>query len=429
MLMSRDALFRAEVIEHRRRRLMGEVMVVQPLTQTMMAAALTVFSLAGLTYLVAGSYAKTETVLGYIAPVGGLAQIYATHGGVVTEVSVHEGDMVPKGAPLIRLSLETAGTNGVLGEKLQKQTEVRIKEIERQIDAADRHTQDEAQRLKAHIQSIRAELASLDQRMASEAETLKLQQDDVRRYADLQRTGDGTLLELSRRRQLTLAQQATMQALAQQREQRLGDLSDAQAQLSALPTEQSVRLSQLRSAKSELEQSLAQLDVDSSYVVTAPIAGRIASMQAEAGQSVSPQMPLAAIVPEGSGLEANLLVPSRSVGLIQVGQEVRIRIDAFPYQRFGMITGHVEQLSRSSFRPGELVTPLEFREAVYRLTVSLDRSSISAYGEQRPLTPGMTLSADIVTGHRHFIDWVLDPLRAVRRGGYSRQREGEKGKR
>lgn len=409
-----SSLFRSEVIEHRRRRLMGEVIVVQPVTQAMMTGVLTLFSVAGLTYLTTGTYAKTETVPGYVAPTGGLAQIYASHGGIITEVPVHEGDFVEKGALLARLSLETAGTNGALGDKLKAETKSRIAETDRQIASADQHYDEDARRLRARILSIRSELVSVEQRLSSEAEALKLMEEDVRRYSELQKTGDGTLLELNRRKQMALSETGTIRQLEQQHEQRQGDLKDVESQLAALPTDRAEKLSQLRNARSELEQSLAQLDVNSAYVITAPVAGRVASLQAEPGQAVMSQTPLAALVPEGSGLEANLLVPSRSVGFAQIGQEVRLRIDAFPYQRFGMMTGHIAQISKASYRPGELLAPIEVKETVYRVVVSFERSAVSAYGEDRALTPGMTLTADVVTDRRHFMDWVLDPLRAVR---------------
>ena len=213
---------------------------------------------------------------------------------------------------------------------------------------------------------------------------------------------------------MVLSQESAIRQLEQQRGQHEGDLKDAESQLAGLPTGHEEKLSQLRSVRSELEQSLAQLDVNSAYVIQAPVAGRIASLQAEPGQAVTLQTPLAALVPEGSGLEANLLVPSRSTGFIQSGQEVRLRIDAFPYQRFGALIGHVQQVSKASYRPGELLAPVDVKETVFRVIVSLDRASVSAYGEDRLLTPGMALSADVVTEKRHFIDWVLDPIRAVR---------------
>lgn len=111
------------------------------------------------------------------------------------------------------------------------------------------------------------------------------------------------------------------------------------------------------------------------------------------------------------------MVPSRAAGLIALGQEVRLRVDAFPFQRYGIVAGTVTQISRAAYRPGDLLTPIPFNEAVYRVTVLPERLAVSAYGEERVLQAGMTLSADIVTDHRRFIDVLLDPLRAVRGPG------------
>ncbi|TWB40398.1 hypothetical protein FBZ90_1091 [Nitrospirillum pindoramense] len=93
---------------------------------------------------------------------------------------------------------------------------------------------------------------------------------------------------------------------------------------------------------------------------------------------------------------------------------MRLRIDAFPYQRFGTVQGRVTQISRATYRNGELLAPITLKEPVYRVTVSLERTSINAYGEKRSLASGMTLTGDVVTDRLHFIDWVLDPLRAIR---------------
>ncbi|MBO9136714.1 protein secretion protein, partial [Rhizobium sp. B209b/85] len=70
-------------------------------------------------------------------------------------------------------------------------------------------------------------------------------------------------------------------------------------------------------------------------------------------------------------------------------------------------------VSRATYREGELLAPIALTAPVYRVTVSLERTSIAAYGEERPLTPGMTLIGDIVTDRRHFTDWIMDPLMAI----------------
>ncbi|NTH55448.1 HlyD family efflux transporter periplasmic adaptor subunit [Agrobacterium rhizogenes] len=407
-----EALFRTQAIEHRRR-LRGEVMIAQPVSHGVMTAILGVFVVVGATYLMTGTYARKETVQGYIAPTGGLAQLYATKGGIVTRVLVHEGDVVTQGQPMVELSLETTGADGQVGEKLRSETQARMQSIDTQITAAKARFDEEGRRLSARVEGLGGELASQEQRLESERRLQALQTDDAGRYAQLQVKGSGTRFELSRRQQQILAQESVIHELERQKEQRQGDLNDARSQLAGLPAERDDKLAQLQGLRSELEQSLAQLQVSRAYVMVAPVAGRVAALQAQPGQTAVAQSPLAALVPAGSNLEANLLVPPRAAGLIQPGQEVRLRVDAFPYQRFGVVSGHVVQVSRATYREGELLAPIAFKDPVYRVTVSLERTSIAAYGEERPLTPGMTLIGDVITDRRHFTDWVLDPLKAI----------------
>ncbi|MGV2186476.1 HlyD family secretion protein [Rhizobium rhizogenes] len=407
-----ETLFRTQAIEHRRR-LRGEVMIAQPMSHGVMTAILGVFVVVGATYLMTGTYARKETVQGYIAPTGGLAQLYATKGGIVTRVLVHEGDVVTQGQPMVELSLETTGADGQVGEKLRSETQARIQSIDTQITAAKARFDEEGRRLSARVEGLGGELASQEQRLESERRLQALQTDDAGRYAQLQIKGSGTRFELSRRQQQILAQESVIYELERQKEQRQGDLNDARSQLAGLPAERDDKLAQLQGLRSELEQSLAQLQVNRAYVMVAPVAGRVAALQAQPGQTAVAQSPLAALVPAGSNLEANLLVPPRAAGLIQPEQEVRLRVDAFPYQRFGVVSGHVVQVSRATYREGELLAPIAFKDPVYRVTVSLERTSIAAYGEERPLTPGMTLIGDVITDRRHFTDWVLDPLKAI----------------
>lgn len=406
-----EALFRTEAIEHRRR-LRGEVMIAQPVSHGVMTAILGAFVVIGATYLMTGTYARKETVQGYVAPTGGLAQLYATKGGIVTRVLVHEGDVVTQGQPMVELSLEMTGADGQVGEKLRLETQARIQAIDTQMTAAKARFDEEGRRLSARVEGLGGELASQEQRLESERRLQALQTDDAGRYAQLQVKGSGTRFELSRRQQQILAQESVIHELERQKEQRQGDLNDARSQL-GLPAERDDKLAQLQGLRSELEQSLAQLQVNRAYVMVAPVAGRVAALQAQPGQTAVAQSPLAALVPAGSNLEANLLVPPRAAGLIQPGQEVRLRVDAFPYQRFGVVSGHVVQVSRATYREGELLAPIAFKDPVYRVTVSLERTSIAAYGEERPLTPGMTLIGDVITDRRHFTDGVLDPLKAI----------------
>jgi membrane fusion protein len=89
-------------------------------------------------------------------------------------------------------------------------------------------------------------------------------------------------------------------------------------------------------------------------------------------------------------------------------------VDAFPFQQYGVIQGQVREIARSALRPGEINAPIEFKEPVYRVRVALIGPGIRAYGVDKPLQPGMTLKADVITDKRTFMSWLLDPLLAAR---------------
>ena len=96
---------------------------------------------------------------------------------------------------------------------------------------------------------------------------------------------------------------------------------------------------------------------------------------------------------------------------------MRLRVDAFPHQRFGTLPGVVREKSASALSPLEVSGPVRLEEPVYRLTVDLPEQTVEAYGAAHGLAAGMTLSADVITDKRPLWRWFLDPVLAVRGGG------------
>jgi membrane fusion protein len=121
------------------------------------------------------------------------------------------------------------------------------------------------------------------------------------------------------------------------------------------------------------------------------------------------------ITPLDGKLEAELLAPSRAIGFVTPGQEVRLQLQAFPHQRFGLERGTVRTISATVLAPSEVSIPgLDIREPVFRVRVSLDRDYVEAYGARIPMQAGMLLSADIVFDRRSLVEWLFDPIYAVR---------------
>lgn len=113
-------------------------------------------------------------------------------------------------------------------------------------------------------------------------------------------------------------------------------------------------------------------------------------------------------------LYARLLVPTRAIGFLEVGQPANLQIEAFPFQRFGMIRGLVITIHPMVVRPGDVAYPVEQKESAYEVEVFIPREHVLVYGEKRSLRPGMVLQADLAIDRRRLWQQLFDPLLAAR---------------
>ena len=121
--------------------------------------------------------------------------------------------------------------------------------------------------------------------------------------------------------------------------------------------------------------------------------------------------PLITLVPRDSTVEAEVEVEGADVGRLRVGDPVRIKLDALPYQQFGTIPGRLRVLSEGSFQPDKKDgTGDATASALFRARISIDPAAQRALPPGFRLIPGMAATADIVIGQRSVISYVLDPV-------------------
>jgi membrane fusion protein len=123
-----------------------------------------------------------------------------------------------------------------------------------------------------------------------------------------------------------------------------------------------------------------------------------------AGSLVREGEVIGAVACAGQRLQADLVVPQSGVPQIRAGQSVKLRYDAFPYQRYGIRFGRVRWVGPAGVSD----------TAGFRALVTLDRDSISVRGQLRALEAGMRGQADIVIGRRSLASYAVEPIRALR---------------
>ncbi|MFZ5610385.1 MAG: HlyD family secretion protein [Pseudomonadota bacterium] len=408
-------LFRKEALEHRGQRLWGEVIVIQPLSSSVMVGLFLALIIGLFATLIFGSYARTETAPGFLAPDSGLVRVYAPQSGVVSAISAREGDQVDAGMALMSIVIEQSTLSGESAEARA------LPLIDQQLATLGDRLALERTRAAVDERRLTSELASLGEELTALAAQRRMQEEitasAAKSFADLGELVDKGYVaktEFESRRQALLAQrqqgrQLDQRLLALKRQQ-----EETRLALERLPTDLSDRLAQIESESAALKQRRAEIEGRQAYTITAPVSGRVAALQTSIGDVAHPQMPLLVILPEGGALEAELYVPSRAIGFVRQGQEVRLLYDAFPYQRFGAYRGVVKTVTKTILAPAEAATPFTLQEPAYRVKVALSDQAVDAFGEAVPLQPGMTLQARIVLERQSLLAWLAEPWRAVR---------------
>src|SRR5262249_16442159 len=124
--------------------------------------------------------------------------------------------------------------------------------------------------------------------------------------------------------------------------------------------------------------------------------------------------PLVTMVPTGTPLIAEVMINSSDVGYTKLGDEVVMKVDAFPYQRHGLLEGPLRAVGEDPLSPnaGAVASgsALPVPGVVHRSQVALDGTQLHDLPEGTRLIPGMTLTAEIKVGSRSVISYFLYPL-------------------
>lgn len=191
--------------------------------------------------------------------------------------------------------------------------------------------------------------------------------------------------------QLSGAGSIVLQNRAEARAKVLGDLAKAQAEASQR-TEELVK-SQQRSRLQRL---------------VSPVDGTVAQLSVHTiGGVVEPAKPIMVIVPRGGSLVAEVKLLNKDAGFVRAGQNVAVKLEAFPFTRFGTIPGRVETISSDAIEDERL-------GLVYAARVRLDRAKIDRGDRVVSLTPGMAVTADIRTGERSIMSYLISPIDEAR---------------
>ncbi|HEY7547664.1 MAG TPA: HlyD family efflux transporter periplasmic adaptor subunit [Blastocatellia bacterium] len=352
---------------------------------------------------------ETVTADFVLVPARGTDPIKATRQGIVNQVFVSEGQSVNEGDIIATLRSESVGDRAA--ELMTIQTQL-AGAGESFINAKSKFT---AQTLvdEQEMRKLSARVEHLEGLIALKRQQLALLKQMAASYEKLFREG------LASRAQLTERQLEITNFMAEL-ERLIAEQNETRAAIEKLRIDSSAHRVEFKEVERSYREETVKGEIrvaalraglagsDGNEIrLTAPYAGTILRLYVKNSGAVLHEGEMVAeLVREGETLLAELKLPEAGVGKLKTDQGVKLKYDAFPYQRYGVKYGRVAWLSPASIETKD--------GASFRARVEIADREVLIQGQSRPLVAGMSGKAEIVIGNRSLIEYVLEPLRQLK---------------
>ena len=426
-----------------------------PLPRVMLYTLLILFVLIVL-WAIFGKVDVVAVAQGKLVPQSYLKIVQPAEAGIVKEILVKEGDTVAQGQVLMRMDAKLQESDTKMVEADLKQRQLQIRRIDAELsgkpllmkagDDANQFRQIQSQ-YQSHRQAFDDAMAQEqallnkaieDYQGARQTETkirnvLPAYQEQEAAWQKLHKDGyAGRLLVLERERDRIekegdLKTQAfaveSLKASIAQSQKRLAQItSNYKQQLHNERVEAQEQLDKLQQevAKQRHKQTLLELK--------APQAGIVKDVATHTiGSVVSPGTILLTLVPKDEPLQAEVMINNDDVGFVREGQSVKVKLAAYPFQKYGMVDGKITHVSadasdgqgQNSTSPGatngNAATTMngQASQSGYKAIVTLSQQALNSSGKTFNLAPGMQVAAEINQGKRTIMEYLLSPVQGV----------------
>jgi HlyD family secretion protein/adhesin transport system membrane fusion protein len=380
---------------------------------------------------------------GEIVPTGFVQTVDHLDGGTVQQIKVAEGQIVNKGETLVILDGAGAREDMEAARKKQWALEIRAERLRafvndrapdfnrfggEQAPGVAEQSAIFATMMMAFAQQKRVIDDQIGQKEKVLAELEVRLDTATRNRATVQKVHEGKLVlhnkgllsytKLAESEKELTALSGEVEAVQVQIRQAHGAIAEFQARVASLrSTARDTRFHELHQVASELEQNrelirklearVARLDVQ------APVRGVVKGLKVNTiGAVVQPGSPLMSIVPLDEALVVEAKIPPHQIGNIVIGQPVKIKVSAYEFARYGTVSGTVEGISATTFSDtGGL--------PYYRGKIKLAKTYVGENRTLHPVLPGMTVMAEIITGEKTVLDYLLKPIHASLSSAFS----------
>ena len=380
---------------------------------------------------------------GKIVPSSQVKQIQPLERGVIKQILVQEGDKVKAGDPLVELdrTLTEADQQRLLKDlTTQRLTVMRMQQLSQwlqkgdlsqrcllsegsEFSAPEQQRYVQAQLLEQKCADHRAQVAALTNQLQSRQAELQVTQAVIKKLEttlplitkratalktllDKQLGSEQEYLQLEQQRIEAQQDLAAEQARGKQLRSAMGE---TEQQLLALNAQANSRvLEQLSNTQREIAGLMEELnkaqDLNAKQILYSPVEGTVQQLVVNTiGGVVEPAQVLMLVVPSEEKLLVEAMLQNKDIGFVRTGQEAEIKVHTFPFTKYGVIEAQVLNVSSDAIAT-------EQQGLIYKVKLLMNKSTLMVDQQEVQLIPGMAVTAEVMTGKRRLIEYVMAPL-------------------
>lgn len=403
-----DSIFRSEACRDDRNTFLG-VIAVSPPRVGWNALGVAIAFIAGLIIVASVmTYTHRETVVGTLVPTRAAIEVLSDSRGLVKHLAVSEGTSVVAGDLIAEISTDVLTEHGASRASIlsaiatKRRTLVSDAETEAKLTSAGQSS------LRTQITDIKTKIDNLEDQISLQEQRAKSAQALYERWVSVGETGVISTQQLLQQKDTALQSAGDVKRLQGQRIDAMADLEKLKTALDNLQDSASLKTSERQRLEAQFATEEAEADAARAIIIRAPVSGVVSGVMKQEGEAVAIGMILATILPVDARYRAQLWLPNNSAGLVHAGQGVRIRYDSFPYQRFGIYTGRVAEVTQAAIPlAAQPQVGSEETRPSYRVLVDLNQQQIAGVDTAQSLRSGMSLTADILLEQRPLYDWLF----------------------
>ncbi len=370
---------------------------------------------------------------GRLVPKGQVYKIDPVDSGKITRIAVKEGQAVKAGQVLVEIDTQLAVGEIQRLQQMLTADKMQLSQMQALLDRTHLEAETRAAIADADSQAQKAAIAETKAKMSTTQKLLTQLQSDLAAYkARQERLRPFVEQGAIAREQMFEAEQAVRERQRAITESQ-GELKQGLAEANRLQAELVQKQAEKRTTQLEAQQRTQQLEVEmtqlkakitetmnllhsattklTQYFLRAPVDGFVSSLNVQnIGQVVQPGQTVAQMAPHQVPLVLSAILPNQEAGFVKQGMPVQVKLDAYPYQDYGIVPGKVISISPDA-KQDERLGP------VYTVEVALARNYVTTNNQTIKFKPGQTAVAEIVIRRRRIVDVLLDPIKQIQKGG------------